>query len=126
MTVAMTDNPWRQRIELGLRVTDELGSHWVALDGEDFLERIELAGSLTLELAESWAVVYCYCARTGRPVSIAEVSVVLEIDADEVERCLVRLEEERLVEATVQPGTYVYAPRRTPGGDQRQESSLGR
>jgi hypothetical protein len=36
-----------------LKVTDELGPHWVALDGEDFLERIELAGLLTLEFARN-------------------------------------------------------------------------
>jgi hypothetical protein len=122
----MTETPWRERIELGLKFTDELGPHWVALDGEDFLERIELAGLLTLEFAEEWAAIFCYCARGERPVSIAEVAVALKLDRNVVARCLVRLDEEKLLEASAQAGTYVLAPGRRVSAVQSQQPSASR
>jgi hypothetical protein len=117
----MSEAPWRERIELGLQVTDEMGPYWVALDGEDFLERIELAASLTLELAEDWAAVICYCARIKRPVSMAEIAVALKLDHDVVAQCLARLEEEKLLEAGAEAGTYVFAAGRRAEMDQPQK-----
>jgi DNA-binding IclR family transcriptional regulator len=54
-------------------------------------------------------VIFCHCARAERPVSIAEVVAALKLDHDVVARCLMRLDEEKLLEATAQTGTYVFA-----------------
>ena len=114
------------RIELGLKTTDGQGPQWVALDGEDFYDRLELAASLTDELTTNWAAVLCYCGRTDQPVSTFEIAAALKLDPDEVARCLVRLDEERLVEATAQIGTYVFVPGRRISADQSRQPSAGR
>lgn len=106
----LNEQPWDERIELGLRITDELGSNWVSLAGNDFLDRLELAIELTLELAEDWAVIYCYCGQAAQPVDISELVAVLDLDAAIVAHCLDRLQAEHLVE-TVGPGTYRLRPR---------------
>lgn len=116
----MSETPGLGRIKLGLQATDELGPYWVALDGEDILGRIELAASLTLEFAEDWAAVFCFCARSGRPVSAREVTTALRLDDGVATRCLVRLKEEKLLEEATQAGAYRFAPGRRAGVDQIQ------
>lgn len=120
----MSEPPWRERLELGLAIKDEMGPNWVAFEGEDFFEKIELARSLTERLSADWVAVFCYCASAEKPASGSEIAAALKLDLDAVLRCLAQMEEEKLVEMTPGAGTYAFRPkRRTEGGQNKQASA---
>jgi hypothetical protein len=113
-------------MKLAFSIEEKLGPHWVVLDGEDFYDRLELAVSLTNALSIDWVPVLCYCGRVERAVSVMEIADALCLDPGDVSRCLIRLEKEKLLDATAQAGTYVFAPgRRTTGERVSFSSSAG-
>jgi hypothetical protein len=120
----VSERPWRERLELGLAIKDEMGPNWIAVEGEDFFEQIQLAVSLTEKLSADWVAVFCYCGSAEKPVSGSEIATALKLDLDAVHRCLLQMEEEKLVEATLRAGTYVFtARRRTVDGQNKQASA---
>lgn len=104
----MTDRSWWERLELGLKVANELGEHWTAGSDEYFFKRLGLAATLTEALGMDWVAIFCHVEKAG-PISGAEISGMLKLDQDVVTRCVKRLEEEGLIEQASVEGGYVLA-----------------
>lgn len=110
----MSEKPWRERLGLGVALVDEPGENWVPIEGEDFFERLELAGSLTRELGAEWVAVFCQFDVAGAFSSL-ELARTLGLDRNLAARCVERLAQEGLIEETSLKGVYVLAARRRSG-----------